>query len=127
VGDKNPTGDSYYVKTPQKNTVYMVTTYSVDGLKKGLNDYRDHTFFKADPVLDDRLRVTRDGKVFVFEKGKDNSWRITEPIQAGADESKVHDLMSQVTNLRIMDFVDDHPASLTKYGLSKPHAKIEVW
>ncbi|HTA75774.1 MAG TPA: DUF4340 domain-containing protein [bacterium] len=127
VGDKNVTGASVYIKTTLKNDVYMVPSYSVDGLRKSVNDYRDKTFFKTDGVLAQKIQVVHGGKKFVFAKDKDNVWNIIEPIKAKADEQRVKDLLNAVTNLRIVEFENDHPSNLAVYGLSKPSASIEVW
>ncbi len=127
VGDKNVTGASVYIKTPLKNDVYMVPSYSVDSLRKSVNDYRDKTFFKTDGVLAQKIRVVHGGKTFVFEKDKNNAWIIAEPVKAAADEQRIKDLLNSITNLRVVDFENDHPSNLAVYGLSKPSASIEVW
>jgi hypothetical protein len=127
IGDKNPTGNSYYIKAGDKPPVYLVGAYPTENFKKDINDYRDRSFFKTDTIVANKIRVTRDGKVVVFEKNKDNAWDMTEPMKSKADESKIRDLLNQVSNLRITDFVDDHPTNLNMYGLNKPHEKVEVW
>jgi hypothetical protein len=126
IGDKNMSNSSTYIKRGDKNTVYLVPSYGADNLTKDLNTYRDHTFFKTDTVLAQKVEITRDGKLFSFEKDKDNNWNIVEPIQSKADASKIRDLLNTISSLRIEDFVTDHPSSLAGYGLSKPHIRIEV-
>ena len=127
VGDKNAAGSSCYVLASGKKTLFLLPATSLDGLKKKVDEFRDHSFIKTDMVLAKKIRVTRDGKVFEFEKNKDNAWNITEPIVEKADENKVRDLLNNLNGLRIDSFVKDHSDGLETYGLSKPHAKIEVW
>jgi hypothetical protein len=127
IGDKNMSSSSTYIKRGDKNTVYLVPSYGADNLTKDINNYRDHTFFKTDTVLAQKVEITRDGKLFSFEKGKDNSWNIVEPIQSKADAGKIRDFLNSISSLRIEDFVTDHPSSLSGYGLSKAHILIEVW
>ncbi len=127
VGNSGMASSSTYVKTSNKNTVYLLPNYGVDNLKKPLNNYRDHTFIKTDSVLAKKIQVTRDGKEFVFEKNKDNVWTVTIPVQDKADESKIRDLLNNVSGLRAEDFVVDDPSGLSSYGLSKPLTKVEVW
>lgn len=127
IGSKDMTGSSSYIKSGDKDTVYMVTSYAADNLHKGINDYRDHTFFKTDPVVAKMIQVTRDGKVLAFEKDKNNNWSITRPVEARADTVKIRDLLNTISSLRIQDFVTDHPSSLSQYGLSSPHIRVEVW
>ncbi len=35
--------------------------------------------------------------------------------------------MNNISSLNIQDFENDNPSGLSKYGLSKPHIRIEVW
>jgi hypothetical protein len=127
IGDKNMSGSSTYIKRGDKNAVYLVPSYGADNLTKDINNYRDHVFFKTDTVLARKIEVTRDRKLFSFEKDKDNNWNIVEPIQSKADTSKIRDLLNNISSLKIEDFVTDHPSSLSGYGLSKAHIRIEVW
>ncbi len=127
IGAKNMSNSSTYIKRGDKNTVYLVASFAAENLTKDLNNYRDKTFFKTDTVLAQKVKITRDGKVFSFEKDKDNNWNITEPIQVLADTSKIRDLLNNISSLNIQDFENDHPSSLAKYGLSKPRIQIEVW
>jgi len=127
VGNKDMTGSSAYVKTIDKDTVYLATSYMADNLHKGINDYRDHSFFKTDTVVAKKIQVTRDGKTVIFEKDKNNAWNITRPIEARADSSKIRDLLNTISSLHIQDFCTDHPASLSSYGLSNPRIRLEVW
>ena len=126
IGGKDISGSSAYIKPGDKNTVYMVASYAADNLKKTLNDYRDHNFLKTDTVVAQKIQVTRDGKSTVFEKDKSNNWNIVEPVSAKADPGKIRDLLNTISSLRVSDFIEDHPA-LSKYGLSAPRLKVEVW
>ncbi|HEY5038611.1 MAG TPA: DUF4340 domain-containing protein, partial [bacterium] len=51
----------------------------------------------------------------------------TTPVKAKADSGKIRDLLNSINGLRLDEFVEDHPSNLAIYGLSSPHAKIEVW
>lgn len=127
VGNKDMTGSSAYVKTADKDTVYLATSYMADNLHKGTNDYRDHGFFKTDPVVAKKIQITRNGKTLVFEKDKNNAWNISRPLAARADSGKIRDLLNTISSLHIQDFVADHPSALAPYGLSAPHLRVEVW
>lgn len=127
IGDKTVDGSFSYFKTPDKNRVYLLPSYSSDTLLKGLNDLRDHTFIHTDTVLAQKVRVMKDGKSVVLVKDKNNAWAIAEPIQDKADAAKVRDLLNSIDNLRVDQFVEDHPAHLNVYGLTAPHAEVEVW
>lgn len=127
IGNKDMTGSSAYVKTSDKDAVYLAASYMADSLHKGINDYRDHSFFKTDSVVAKKIQITRGGKTIVFEKDKNNIWNISRPLTAKADPGKVRDLLNNISSLHIQDFVADHPSGLAAYGLSAPHLRVEVW
>ena len=126
IGDKSITGASIYVKIPDKADVYMLPQFSVGNLIEDVNSYRDKSFFKVDDILADKIKIVRDGKTTVFEKNKDGNWNITQPIKAKADDQKINSFFSSINNLRISDYVDDNPSNPAIYGLSKPHASVEI-
>lgn len=126
VGDKGLGGSNVYLKSADKNKVYLVGSFAADNLHKDINSYRDRSFFKTDSVLAQRIHIQRDGKIYEFEKDKGNIWNITRPIQAKADTNKIRDLLNSISSLRIEEFVTDHPSGLSAYGLSDPRIRIEV-
>jgi hypothetical protein len=127
VGNKNVTDSAFYTKTMKKRTVYLLTSFGVALLTKGLDDYRDHTFLKTDLVLAQKIEMHFEKKSVVFEKGKDSNWSITRPIKTKADATRLKDLLTSVNNLRIEEFVEDHPSGLARYGLNQPKCEIKVW
>jgi hypothetical protein len=126
IGDKSITGASAYVKTPDNASVYMLPQFSVSNLIKDVNSYRDKSFFKADDILANEIKIVRDGKATVFEKNKDGNWNIIQPIKVKADDQKINSFFSSINNLRISDYVDDNPSNPAIYGFSKPHASVEI-
>jgi Domain of unknown function (DUF4340) len=127
MGNRDLSKSNTYVKTADQKTVFLVPSYTADNLSKPLDNYRDHTFFTTDTVVAKKIRVERDGKVFEFEKSGADQWEITEPIRAKADTSQIRNLLSQISEARIVTFVNDHPSSLQKYGLAHPRLRVEVW
>lgn len=126
IGDKSMSGSSAYIKTGDGKAVYLVASFATDNLKKGLDNYRDRSFFKTDSVLAQRVEITREGKSYLFVKAKDNSWDILKPIRGKGDAGKIRDLLNAISSLHIEEFVTDHPTGLGAYGLSSPRVRIEV-
>jgi hypothetical protein len=127
VGNKNVTDSSFYTKTADKKAVYLLTSYGVGLMTKGLNDYRDHTFLKTDLVLAQKIEMSYGEKSVVFEKGKDNDWSILKPIKTKADATRLRDLLTNINTLRIEEFVTDQPSGLEPYGLDRPRGVFKVW
>ena len=127
IGNKDMTASNAYVKTSDKDTIYLASAYMADNLHKSVNDYRDHNFFKTDSVVAKKIQIIRNGKTIVFEKDKNNIWNISQPLVARADPGKIRDLLNTISSLHIQDFVTDHPYGLAAFGLSTPHLRVEVW
>ncbi len=127
VGDKGATGSDSYIKTSDKATVYLIPAYTTDNIKKTVNDYRNKVLFKTDLVAAQKVEVEYEGKTLVLEKDTQNVWNITTPIVERADSTKVRDLLNRLNDMKIIEFVDEHPTDLKIYGLSKPRGKVSLW
>jgi hypothetical protein len=127
VGSKDIQGTAYYLAVEGEKTVHLVSTGTVESMVKKLDDYRDHAFFKADPILAKRVRVTHGPRVLDLVKDEEGRWRMTSPVKGKASDDKVRNLLNSVGTLRLTAFVKDDPASLSPYGLEPPEGKFEVW
>jgi hypothetical protein len=50
-----------------------------------------------------------------------------KPLQARGDDQKIGDLLAQVTNTRVQEFVADDRGDLHAYGLSEPRGSITIY
>jgi len=60
-------------------------------------------------------------------KKKNEHWEIVKPLQARGDDQKIGDLLAQVTNARIQEFVADDRGDLHTYGLTEPRGSITIY
>ncbi len=128
VGSKNAIGSSVYIKSADKGTVYLLPSATVDNnIKTKVEDYRDRVLLKTDTVAAKKFRLARVGTSFVLEKDAKGNWSLTAPLRGKADEGKVREILNQVNNLRIEQFVEEHPKGLESYGLKTPKAQVEIW
>jgi len=127
VGSKDIQGTATYVRNGTASEVFLAPSSSLETILKKIEDYRDHTFFKPDPVLAKKVRLTHGADRLVLEKDGSGAWRLTSPLKAKASESKVRELLNAVGSLRITAFEKDDPGSLSTYGLFPPAGSIEVW
>src|SRR5437762_12722600 len=54
-------------------------------------------------------------------------WQIVKPLRARADDQKVNDLIAQITNSRIAQFVADDAGDLHRYGLAEPRGTVTIF
>ena len=72
----------------------------------------------------DRITVKSEkGETTTVQK-QSGAWRVTQPVPAGADESELSGLTSNLSSMEIQRVVDDQPGDLKPFGLNP--ARIEV-
>jgi hypothetical protein len=81
--------------------------------------FHDKTLAKF--VDADRLTLERDGRKVTFAKVA-GTWKVTEPVQADAEQTDLDELVNALANLRADELVAEKPADLKPFGLSTPEA-----
>jgi hypothetical protein len=104
-----------YARDLSRPLVFTVDSTLLTDLKKPVDDYRDKDAFEFRPYNLDRIRIVRGSDAYEFTKvtqaNEPDKWQRT--INGGApadvDTSKVDDLLSKLSNLRIESFVTSAP------------------
>ena len=126
VGKSTPIGFNAYVQLSNSPAVLLTEGAFAAGMNKTVNDLRvrDLMAFKIDDVQ--KLIITRDnGQTVEIDRDGEN-WKIVKPAQYPADDMAVRMALSTLVNARATDFISDAPASVTQYGLEKPHLTATV-
>lgn len=138
VGNRAPSGYSYYMKRRGENTVYLVDTLYAHRLLYELSDFRDRSL--VDPVeymnLEHLYLRNRSGEIEMMPSDEDDVlyevyagvYKLTKPyrIERGVDSEKLMELLNSLPSFTIREFVDDAPTDLAKYGLDRPQAELRV-
>jgi Domain of unknown function (DUF4340) len=140
LGDKSPTGSTYYLQMKGDPKVYTVWTSHGEQMHWKIADLRDKTitpainydqityfrFSRADgPVIE--LRKKRDKENKIYQLGFSN-FLMTRPysIPRGVDSEKQDKLIKGPQQIQISSFVNDAPRDLSQYGLARPRAEVVV-
>lgn len=124
VGDKTPMGGNSYAATEGSDDVYTVRTYRVSALEKGLDDLRDKRVLPFDTDAVQKIAVTwPEGQVAVERDG--DAWRVTDPVEARADETTVNRVLSGISFLRATGF-EDEPPDDAETGLDVPDLEVSL-
>ena len=129
VGKSGP-DNTIFVKDQSRPAVMTIDANLMDELKKNAGDFRQKDLFDARTFNAARIEVFRDGQTMVFEKTKsknkegqeEEKWRQVAPAAQDADQTKVENLLSAVTQTRAASFVD----SAAKTGLDAPALRIAI-
>lgn len=115
-----------YVRFDNSKEVLIVTQTVKKAIDKKPEDFRDRRL--TDLLLGQVGRVVLKTPAGEMEVQKKNEhWDILKPLRARADDPKVNDLIAQVTNARIEQFVADDRGDLHPYGLAEPQGSITLF
>ncbi|MBI2986095.1 MAG: DUF4340 domain-containing protein [Deltaproteobacteria bacterium] len=125
VGAKTPVGNSVYVRRGTESGVLLTDASLRSNLEKKLNDLRDKTILEFTEGAVKQLAIRGSTGDFALSK-KEEYWFIDRPRYYRADQAEVRGLLSTVRNLSTLDFIEESPLELKKFGLDKPRLKITV-
>lgn len=125
VGKNTPIGFSTYVQKADDKKILLTNAAFRSGLDKQAKDLRDKTIvnFTDDDVHG--LEITADGKDIALVR-KDGTWSIERPGAYPADATAVRSFLSTLRSMRAVDFPDDHPTDLSRYGLDAPQLRLRL-
>jgi hypothetical protein len=112
-------GGERFAQAQGSQTVVVLPAALADGLLGGPLGFRNRvvkTFVDAD-----RAVLERGPRKAVFAR-VEGTWKLTEPLEAEADNAELDNLIQAVARLRASEFVADKltDAKLKVYGLDKP-------
>ena len=126
LGAKTPVGEKLYLQQVGSDGIFVTDSALLDRLPQSDLDWRDRTFLNLAGLKFGRLSVRAGDREFVVElvaSGK--LWRLTAPLSARADNSLLQQVLLQLQNARVAQFVSDMPGSdLEPYGLQAPEVAV---
>ena len=72
------------------------------------------------------IALTFPERAVTLKKTETGKWRITQPVEADADESTVNNLITAVVDAEVKRTLDEVPQDLTVYGLNTPVVKMKL-
>jgi hypothetical protein len=123
IGDKSPTGADLFAMRGGEKKVFLIPSMQEQTFNKGPFDLRDKTLITFDREKVDGIDLNADGKTVAIAK-EGGDWKITKPLQVGADFGSVEGLVGRLQTVQMKSIVksDPTPADLKTYGLDKPVA-----
>ncbi|HEY1581484.1 MAG TPA: DUF4340 domain-containing protein [Chthoniobacterales bacterium] len=115
-----------YVRMADSKDVFIAPQSLRDDISKKPDDFRDRKL--TDITTAQVTRAVLKSAAGEIELVKKNErWEIVKPLQARGDDEKINDLLAQITNARIQEFVADDKGDLHAYGLSEPRGAITIY
>ncbi len=115
-----------YVRFANAKDVLITSQAVRTDIAKKPDDFRDRKLTDLTTAQVTRaILKTSAGEIELAKKNE--HWGIVKPLQARAADEKINDLLAQVTNARIQEFVADDKGDLHAYGLSEPRGSITFY
>jgi len=126
VGKNTTIGGKTYARKDDEPKIYLTGSTLHFGLAKQVKDLRDKQLlaFQDDDVS--RVEIApEDGPTTVLVRKDKDAWAI-EPGDRPADSTEVRSYLASLRAARAVDFPDDAPTDLGKYGLGKPRLTVTL-
>src|SRR5438874_1950206 len=115
-----------YVRFENAKDVFLASQSIKNQISKKPEEFRDRKLTDTVATQVVRLSVkTAAGEMELQKQG--DHWQIVKPLRARADDQKVNDLIAQITNSRIAQFVADDAGDLHPYGLAEPRGAVTIF
>ncbi len=126
IGRNTAIGAKTYVRKGDEPKIYLTASTIGANLNKQVKDLRDKQLlaFQDDDVQRVDIAKEGGGTTAIVRKDKD-AWTV-DPGGLPADLTEVRSYLSSLRTTRAMDFPDENPTDLAKYGLDKPRLTITV-
>lgn len=126
-GDKNPAHDNAYVLTEADSVIRLVTAGVLYSVEKTGFDLRDRDICPYSREELTELTISIAGhRSFTLAKQKDGSWELTGPVAARAKRKEVVKIVDRLMFNKAERIVEEDPAGLAAYGLSRPRFKVAM-
>ncbi len=124
LGKETAIEGKVYLRLDGADTVYVVGKGLRDNVTKGLKEWRSRKLsdVTASQVTRAVLKTAK-GEIELEKKGL--NWNFVRPFKARGDNQKIADLISNVVNARIEDFITDSK-DLAALGLIEPRAMLTL-
>jgi len=115
-----------YVRLGNSNNVFIAAQTLKNDVSKKAEDFRDRKLTELTTAQIARAVLkTPAGEIELIKKNE--YWQIVKPLQARGDNQKIGDLLAQVTNARIQQFIADDRGDLHAYGLAEPRGSLTIF
>lgn len=120
-------GDRIYARRGDMDSICTVRRDILNILPQKAGALREHVILSSSP--DDIYAVEmRQGETrLLMERSVSNAvWRISEPVQALADDRVVTRLLAHLAGMKVDAFIEPHTTNLTLYGLDIPACELDL-
>ena len=135
IGDRT-VNYSVYTKEQSESHIFLIESSALDDFTKSPSDLRNRSVFKFSSTEVRTLRLQVAGQSDIYCERQVNSdpdvtgdtagWKMIQPVPAKADARVIEDIVSALSNLRVVVFEADGEYDPANYGLSQPRITVTI-
>ena len=103
----------------------LVLFFDRKGEKKKAAEEKTNTLISLASVDVRKVSLVRDGETLTLERDEGGPWRLTSPLQAGADDTEANSLVDSLASLKVDRVVEKEAKNLGTYGI--PKIEVSLW
>jgi hypothetical protein len=126
VGSNTVMGDQVFLQVVGGEGFFLLDSKFLSLFPQTVEAWRDPAILPGNILLADSIEVRSSNKVFKLEINLTNRlWRMTKPLEARADSTKINSLLTNLAATRATQFVADDPnLDFEKFGLPNTAAQL---
>jgi hypothetical protein len=132
VGRETPTKDALYVQVEGRKEVCVAGKSIQERLNQTVETLRSRTAVEFSPAAVTRLEIKAADRIIELSRAAMTTnvevrWTLTRPLVARADQNKVSELLTDLSGLRVQDFVSEDAKDAHTYLLDEPEREVTVF
>ena len=124
IGRKNEDKKGYYAKRAEQKNVFLLEESFLEPVPDTVDTWRDHRLLTVSSSDIEKMQYTAEGQKFVLARNEDRNWELLEPVKEKADNLETNDLITNLTNIKAKQFLDDEKE---EFGLAQPQIDVNLW
>jgi len=116
--------EGIYAKLGSRKEIYIVSSDILKKLPKKVFDLRNKKLAPFYRYEIKAITLSSKGKSIEIEKDLQDRWNIIKPVRAKGNPIEIENLVYQILNLRLKEFIDKSSLSLSSIGLNPPEKEI---
>jgi len=126
IGRDAPVGKSLYVMAENGGDITSAPSTLINLIPTDPKWIRERTIFSDEPATIRGLDMRRPSGFLRLRNNEETQWEMQQPYQTRVDPQTLQTLITNLTSVRIVDFITDEKTDLAVYGLEKPAYEITV-
>ena len=126
IGRDAALGGSLYIKEEGQPDIISTGTNILAALPRDVVELRDRRIFDGFPADVTSISMRRPEGFLQLSRDAQGLWRIRKPLSARAAGTAVQELLDQLFELRVAEFVTDSFEAASLYGLDEPLAQVTL-